>query len=370
MRLAINGYRLEGPQTGVARYLVSLLREWDLRPGPLRQIHLFSRLAAGDPRLREFRSIRHVSLVPWLPYGVCEQLLLPASGEADVLFCPANTMPVGYRKPSVVMVHDTLQEIMPRSFSLWARCRYTWLYRLSAKRATLVLTNSENTKADVVRHFKVPPEKVRVIPLAAAECFRVRPDTGPAAAALGQRGLGPRPFLLFVGKLSVRRCVPMLIRVFGQLVHRDRLAHQLVIVGQNHLGLPLKELARAFGIDDRILHLPRVSDEELVALYNRADCLVLPSLYEGFGLPIVEAMACGCPVIVFRNSALAEVGAGAVHYPASSSAEGLLEALQAVLSSPVLRAELRQKGLERAREFSWNRTARETLAALEQAAGA
>lgn len=368
MKLAINGYRLEGHQTGVARYLVSLLHEWDHAPGPFTRIRLFSRNPDKDPRVPTLRTIRHVSLTPWLPYLVCEQVLLRFNAKADMLFCPANTMPVGYTGPCVVTIHDLLHEVMPETFPMWARVRHAALYKYSARHASQVLTVSENSRNDIIRIYGIPESKVRVIPLAAASCFGALEDRRPIDEARERFNIGSRPYVLFVGKLSVRRSIPMLLRAFAQLVHRLDMPHALVLVGANHLDMPLNLWLKETGLDGRVVHLPRVSDDDLVALYNGAECFVLTSLYEGFGLPVVEAMACGCPVVVFRNSSLAEVGGDAVFYPEAAEEECLAKALYTVLDSATLRADLRMRGLGRAGQFSWHRTATETLDALAQAA--
>jgi glycosyltransferase involved in cell wall biosynthesis len=130
----------------------------------------------------------------------------------------------------------------------------------------------------------------------------------------------------------------------------------------------LQELIASHDLTDRVTHLTRISDKDLTTLYNGADCFVLPSTYEGFGLPLIEAMACGCPVVVFRNSSLAEIGGDAVRYPETEDEKGLIEAFRDVLGSSSLRDDLSARGLKRAAQFSWSNTAQQTLSALEEAA--
>ena len=369
MRLAINGYRLRGPLTGVPRYLLSLLREWERDPGPFTDIRVFTQPPPPRAHAPTFATIRTCSTTPWVPYVVSEQVLLPWHADADILFCPANTMPVGYRRPCVVTIHDVLQEIMPGTFPWWARLRHAPLYRYSARRATLVLTDSENSKAGILRYYRLPGDRVRVIPLAAAPCFRPLDDSRKVAAVRQRQGVGAGPYVLFVGKLSVRRNIPLLLKAVARAAGQES-GRRLILVGVNHLKLPLARLVAEAGLDGRVLHRCHVSDDDLVALYNGAGCLALPSLYEGFGLPVLEAMACGCPVVVFRNSSLVEVGGDAACYPETADEDGLTLALRAVLDSPALRDKLRVRGLRRAAQFSWRRTAEQTLQALEEAAHA
>ncbi len=369
MRLAINGFRLGGAITGVPRYLASLLDEWDKDTRPFARMDLFVRHHATGAENIGFKNINTSQITPIVPYSFAEQFLLPLYARgADLLFCPSFIMPIGYKKPCVVTIHDTLQEIMPESFPFWARLRSAPLYRYSARNATLVLTDSENSREDIIRYYRVPENKVRVIHLAAAPCFRVLDNHEAAAKARDGMGLDERPYILFVGKLSVRRNIPALLGAFARLVREEGAPHRLVLVGVNHLGIPLHELITGPDLVERVTHLSRISDQDLAALYNGADCFVLPSSYEGFGLPLIEAMACGCPVVVFRNSSLAEIGKDAVRYPATEDEEGLVEALREVLGSGSLREDLSVRGLKRAAQFSWQKTAQQTLGALEEAA--
>ena len=369
MKLAIHGLRLSGPLTGVTRYLLSLLDEWKREPGMSDDICVYTHRPLNKQQLIRLQETRYEALSMCMPYILAEQLLLPRKAKAaDVLFCPAFTIPIGYRRPCVVTIHDTLLEVMPESFPFWARLRYAPLFRYSARHATIVLTDSQSSKRDILRFYQVPEEKVRVTPLAAAPCFRLLQDRTVVEEARQRYGLGEDPFVLFVGKLSARRNIPMLLEAFSRTVGASNLPHRLVLVGVNHLHLPLQTLIARTGLTRRVIHVEEISDEDLTALYNAADTFVLPSLYEGFGLPPLEAMACGCPTILFRNSSLAEVGGDAAAYPTSSDFAGLSETLRLVLTSGSLRQDLQARGLERAKLFSWTRTARQVRGALEEAA--
>jgi glycosyltransferase involved in cell wall biosynthesis len=368
VRLAIHGFRVLGNLTGVPRYLLNLLRQWDEEPGPFNSIALLTHRPWNGERAPAYANVQKVPLRPRLPYALAEQFLLPRFARADVLFCPAYTMPVGYRGRCVVTIHDMMQELIPDSFPWWCRLRYGPLYRYSARRADLVLTDSEHSKDDIVRIYGLAEHKVRAIPLASDVCFRPLDDQARITSARRELGIVDRPSVLFVGKLSKRRNIPMLLEAFSRAVRAAVVPHALVLVGVNHLELPLDKLVSEFDLTGRLVHRNDVDDERLIALYNGADCMVYPSSYEGFGLPPLEAMSCGCPVILFRNSSLIEVGGDAAHFAGSPTTDGLTDALVTVLRSPAYRDDLRARGLEQSKRFCWKRTARETLAALEEVA--
>ncbi|HEX4137899.1 MAG TPA: glycosyltransferase family 1 protein [Bryobacteraceae bacterium] len=247
--------------------------------------------------------------------------------------------------PSVLTIHD----LSPWRESAWqihrpnedagrVRWRTPWLVRL--RRAQMILTVSDAVRREVIDHFGASPDRVRAVPLAASSHFRPVPPTSPA----------PKPFFLFVATLEPRKNVAALIE--GWRESRAETQAELVIAGRNRADF--EEIAPCDG-----LHLlGEVSDEELPRLYSDALAFVYPTHYEGFGLPVLEAMQCGCPVITSRDPAVIEVcGGAAIH---TSSAREIAEAMRAIAANPRLRNTLSGAGLQRAAAFSWARTARET----------
>jgi glycosyltransferase involved in cell wall biosynthesis len=225
-----------------------------------------------------------------------------------------------------------------------------------------VLTISEASSRDLQHYYGLAPERISVIHLAADPQFSPAEEND---ATLRERyGLGQAPLILFVGKFSRRRNLPALVEAFARLVHQQQLPHTLILVGVNHLHLPILELARQLGVGERVIHTDFIQDADLVRLYRLADLFIYPSEMEGFGLPLVEAMASGTPVITLRRPVLVEVAAEAAYYANAGTPEDLHAAMAAVLTDRTMHDDLRRRGLERARVFSWANTARQTMDVL------
>jgi glycosyltransferase involved in cell wall biosynthesis len=247
--------------------------------------------------------------------------------------------------PAVLTIHD----LSPWRDPAWqghnpdadrVRRRTPWLVRL--RRARMILTVSESVRHEVIDRFGVAAGRVRAVPLAASPLFRPVPPTSPPQ----------RPFFLFVATLEPRKNVVGLIEAWRE--SRAETHADLVIAGRNRADFA--SIAPCEG-----LHLlGEVPDEELPRLYSDALAFVYPTHYEGFGLPVLEAMQCGAPVITSRDPAVVEVAGGAAIH--TSSPQEIAEAMRGVAVNPFLRNVLRGCGLERASGFSWSRTARETRA--------
>jgi glycosyltransferase involved in cell wall biosynthesis len=242
--------------------------------------------------------------------------------------------------PSILTIHD----LSPWRDPAWrdavsrVRRRTPWLVRL--RRARMIVAVSEAVRREVISFFGVPSSKVRAIPLAASPLFRPIPETPP-------RG---RPFFLFVGTLEPRKNVAALVEAWRST--REQTGADLAIAGRTRADfVPLAP-------ENGLKLLGEVSDAELPRLYSQALAFVYPTHYEGFGLPVLEAMQCGCPVVTSRDPAVTEVSAGAAIH-----ATGVLElaaALRSIASRPDLRADLKSAGLARSAAFSWQTTARAT----------
>jgi glycosyltransferase involved in cell wall biosynthesis len=349
--LGVDAQRLVGSRAGVARYLASLLREWAGMELPFERVTLFTPAALPTDVVHPFdvEIVRGPSLRLW------GQFQLPrAARGVDLLFCPAYVAPLRYRGRYAVVMHDALLEVLPQAFSRQA-LRRRGLYKRSAQRAALVLAPSEASKRDLERVYELEPDRVRAIQLGVDDRFRDATEDD-ARRVRDTYGLGERPVILFVGKLSKRRNLPNLVAAAEAL----RSDHVLVLVGEDHLGLGLAD-------GDRLRVLGFVPDDDLPALYRAAEIFVYPSDYEGFGIPVLEAMAAGTPVVTLDNSALTEVaGDAAVLLPNADVAE-LAGAFERLAADPALRAEYSVRGRERAARFTWAETARRTIEALREA---
>jgi glycosyltransferase involved in cell wall biosynthesis len=235
-----------------------------------------------------------------------------------------------------------------------------------ARGARLVLTPSESSREDVVRLLKIDKGRVRMIPYAAPDEFHPAPG-GPEA--LAEHGVRP-PYLLYVGTVEPRKNLPRTLRAFMHVAERVPQV-QFVIVGQSGWDHGEAEhIAATPELRSRVLFLGYVREAHLPLLYTNATAFIYPSLYEGFGFPIVEAMACGTPVITSLSSSMAEIAAGAALLVDPLDEKAIGAAIVAMLTNEALRAELRAKGLARVAEYSWERTARETVEAYREALAA
>ena len=224
----------------------------------------------------------------------------------------------------------------------------------------LVVTISESSKRDIVEFLGVPPERVWVTPLAS----RYASDTQGGNREMQAVDLGDRPFILFVSTLEPRKNVVRLIQAFDQLKTDRRIDHQLVLVGQKGWQFePIFEAIAASPWQHHIRHLDYLSDAEVAYCYAQADVFAYPSLYEGFGLPVLEAMTLGCPVVTSNTSSLPEVAGNAALLIDPTSIGDLAEALGQVIGDRTLRQSLIDRGYRQAAKFSWSRTAQATLSA-------
>lgn len=365
-RLGIDAHRLHGSRAGVGRYLSELLRAWAAAPLPFSPVVLYTPTPIPDDVLPDSHPFDvRVTATRW-PVGAWQQLSLPwEARHDDLLFCPSYVSPFLFRGPTVVTIHDAIHEVMPTAFRRRDRYR-ALLYRSSAHRAELVLTVSEAAKTDLERHYRLPPGRVRAIPLG-ADAVAAGVSPSDVARVRAAYRLGERPVVLFVGKFTRRRRLDELLRAFA-VVRQTGRPHLLVLVGTNHLGLPLERLAGELGVADAVRFAGHAPDDDVAALYRDADLFVYPSEYEGFGLPVLEAMAAGTPVVTLDNSSLTEIAADAAILLPEATAEALAEAMVQVLDDATLRADLVARGRRRAATYTWEATADRTLAALVELA--
>jgi glycosyltransferase involved in cell wall biosynthesis len=267
--------------------------------------------------------------------------------------------------PSVVTVHDLSFTRRPELFTLRDRMLLGRLVPGSVRRARRVIAVSEFTRGDLLDRYGLDPDRVVAIPNGVAARFR--PDLRAAAEARAKLGL-ERPFVLFVGALQPRKNAITLVEAFDRL--REHPDVELVIAGGDRGGLgDVRTRVRALGLGERVRFVGHVSEGALPGLYAAAEMLAFPSLYEGFGLPALEAMACGTPVCASSTTGLGEaVGdAGLTFEPTSS--EEVAECIVRLLVDRPLRERLRTAGLARAARFTWRRSADATAAVYREAIG-
>jgi glycosyltransferase involved in cell wall biosynthesis len=274
----------------------------------------------------------------------------PLLSEIDVMHTPVMLVPPSAKVPLVVTVHDMTAWLFPE---LHTR-RTAWLTRLAfhaaRRRGAYFLADSRSTAADLMRIGQLPSDRVAVVPLAADERFRHVDDP----AVVSRYGL-QAPYILYVGTLEPRKGIDSLLSAFARLGNGD--VHLAIVGMKGWMSESLDDRVAALGITARVTFTGFVSDEDLPALISGATAFVYPSLYEGFGLPVLEAMQCGTPVITTDVSSLPEVAANASLMVQPADVEALAHAIRRVVREPALRDELRGRGLAQAAKFSWERTA-------------
>ncbi len=341
----------------------------------LKLLEYFQKVADGTKRFTVFLRQKPNENLPketeYFKYAVVpgkilwSQFFLPIhlyfKTKIDVFFAPAHYAPRFCPVPSVVTIHDLSFFYYPNEF------RKKDLYQLknwtdySIKRATKVISVSKTTKKDIRKFYDVDDSKISII----YNGFeKHKGSTGSRNISLEQYEIEPKKFILFVGTLQPRKNITYLIKAFAKF--RNANPHfKLVLVGKKGWLYDdiFAEVIR-LNLEKSVLFTGYLTDEEVIKLYKNAFCFVLPSLYEGFGIPVLEAMSNGCPVIASHSSSIPEIGADACLYIDPSDENDLLDKLNDLTHDTDLYAALIKKGYERIKHFSWEKCAKETLEVL------
>jgi len=297
---------------------------------------------------------------------IWEQLIWPWQNwrrRVDLLHSMAFVLPFMSTKPAVVTIYDLSFLHFPDNFPAAQRFYLTGQTRRSAQKARRIITISASGKQDVHQFFNIPLHKIDVVYPGVDPMYRCLPEN-EVAAFRKKQGINGR-FILHVGTLQPRKNIPVLLDAFAQLA--DPLLQLVLVGGKGWQFDTIFERVRSLNLVDRVRFTGYVPDDELPLWYNAADLFVLPSRYEGFGMPIVEAMACGTPVIAADNSSLPEaVGKAGLLFTPDNTAE-LAERITNVLDDAALLVKMRQLGMEHAQTFSWEHAGRETAVVYQKA---
>ncbi len=295
-----------------------------------------------------------------------EMLLHPP----DVLFVPAHALPLVTSRRSVVTIHDLGFLYHPEAHTRLQRLYYRLFTRLSARRATHIIAISEATKHDLQRFYRTPDDKVSVIYHGVHARFRPIAEREIVIQALARYGI-VAPYLLFVSTVQPRKNVARLIEAFAIARHSFAGVRPptLVLAGKRGwLSEQIERRASELGIDQDVKFVGYVDDQDLPALLNGALAYVIPSLYEGFGMTVLEAQACGTPVLASNTSSLPEVVGDAGLLVDPYDVQAIADGIARLVNDEELRMSLRERGLRHAAGWTWERTARETLTVLERTA--
>lgn len=260
----------------------------------------------------------------------------------------------------VVTIHDIIPKLFPELIPFKHRLIFNLFTKRALKVADKVITVSEHSKKDIVRFFNADENKIKVIYEAASEIFRPIRDSAILKEFREKYKL-PEEFILFLGLLEPKKNIMRIIKSFLFLKEKG-LRCKLVIGGRKGWYFEnIFKLARELNLTNDIIFTGFVPEEDLPLLYNSSRLFVFPSLYEGFGLPVLEAMACGIPVITSRTSSLPEIAADAALYVDPLSIDSIVEAIDQVYKDEDMRGSMIERGIQRARHFSWQKAAAETL---------
>lgn len=372
MRITIDYTPALRQTAGIGRYtrgLVAALAEAD-RDNCYR---LFCAGAAPDRTTWPENFAVHVSPVParWLTAG-WHRLRLPLpverlAGDCDIFHSPDFSLPPLRSARGVVTVHDLSFLRLPEHADPGLRDYLQKAVPRAVARAHRVLADSENTKRDLIELLRVAEEKISVVPAGVETRFRPVRDTIRLAEVQKRYNL-PDWFILSVGTLEPRKNLTRLITAYAQMRRQTGLPHALVLAGKpGWLYEGIYDQVTQEGLEDHVRFTGFIDDADLPALYTLADLLAFPSLYEGFGLPPLEAMACGTPVVCSNNSSLPEAVGSAALLVDPTDVDGLADAMARVLGNASLRARLGDLGRAQAARFTWDAAARKLLEAYQLA---
>ena len=366
MKIGIEAERANLPNpTGVENYSAQLIRQF-AKLDSKNQYILYFRTQPQEwfkqlPQNFEFKVIPFPKF--WTQLRISWEMILH---PVDVLLIMASALPLIHPKKSIAVVHDVAWKMFPDAFPWSMRTYLEWSARFAIKSAAKVIAVSESSKKDLIRFYHAEPKKISVTYLGFDhETYHER-NYEEIQKVLDRYDLVYQKYILFVGTIQPRKNIPKLLEAFQKIKKENHIEEKLIIVGgRGWLWEPILKQIKTFGLDGSIRYLDYVKKEDLPLLTAGAKLLTLPALYEGFGLPPLEAMASGVPVVVSNVSSLPEVVGEAGVLIDPNSVDSIAEGLLKVLTDNNKRQQMIAKGLARAKKFTWENTARETLEIFE-----
>jgi len=365
MRIAIDARMYGNEQcTGIGTYIERLTNEL-FKVDQKNEYLLFLREAAfnhfNPPHDGVKKALVHS---PWYSYD--EQLRLPfefAKHKFDLIHYPHFNSPVFYFKKSVCTIHDITPLFFPghKMDSWFRKTAHQLVFRATIAKAKKVIAVSESTKAGIVEFFGVNPDKIAVTYEGVDERFRNVQNSGIIREIKERFGI-TKPYLFYVGVWRNHKNIETLVRAFNILKEKYKIEHQLVLGGREDLHYTkVRQEIEASPYKQDIITTGYIADNELPVLYNQADCFVIPSFIEGFGLIAIESQSCGCPVIASNTSSLPEVLNDSALFFDPHKADELAQQIYNLLHNTELRKSIIAKGTNNIQRFSWRKCARQTL---------
>lgn len=364
MKIGIEVHDLEGKRTGVGRVLINILKQWDNfdLPNDLKIILYFKKEIPNDLGLKktnfEYKLLNTKSNALFLHWSVCWRAY---KDKLDILFCPAYLSPIFYSGKTALFLHDIIYQVHPELYnwpSVWDKILLKKFSKISAQKAQIIFTPSEFSRQEVIEHYQVEPNKVLTTLEAADDDFKQINDQDKLKEIKKKYQIKDK-FIFYIGSIFDRRHLSEVIKAFKK-VSNKLAGYQFLIIGKNYANLSNQELSQ-----EGILHHDYLPSQDLPLLYNAADLSIYLSDYEGFGLPVLESMACGTPVVTSHSTSIPEVaGQSAIYVKDNTNIQEISEAIEKGLTNQQLREDLIEKGVERAKQFSWQRCAQQILDAL------
>lgn len=365
INVAIDAARLESKRTGVERYLMNLLQEFRKHSDHFDFTLFFKNSIPVDDFLQDSAFKKIIVKAPGFmkgrfPWNFSTLPRAVSKVNADVFFSPFYNLPFVKNVKSVVTIHDISYETHPEWFDWRRRLGFKIFSKSGVRRADKVLAVSKFSANEVQEHYNTPSEKIVVTYEAADKIFQpVDVLQNDIKEKMEIRG----PFLLYLCSMFNRRHPDSVIRAF-RLIAKKYPDMKLVMVGKNQTNpyIDLDKLIEDLGLSSKVIwEKGHVAESDLVKLYSAAEISLYPSDYEGFGLPVVEAMQCGCPVITSSGTSLDEVAVGAAHTLDVITDKTLSDAVFQIIENEEYKQSLIIKGFERAKQFSWEKCAKDTL---------
>lgn len=369
MKIGIDAHTLGSSSSGNENYYLQLLRDLARTDREVDRYVIYFTHMTGLSKIPTARQFRVKRIRPQSPF-IRIPLSFPIEFRREKfdVFHAQFIIPPFCNCRTVTTIPDILFERYPEFFTRFETLRQRALVPWSARRADLIITVSQFSKDEIVNTYHIHPDKVTVIDEAPRDEFCVM-DIGECKERIARRYGIQQPFLLYVGRIQARKNLLRLLEAFAALCKKG-LEHKLVIVGkQDWLGEQVALKAKELSIERNTIFTGYIEWEDLPVFYNAAELFVFPLICEGFGAPVVEAMACGVPVVTSHGSSLEEVAGGAAVLADPYSVDSIARAIERVLLDPELRSSLRQRGLKRAAQFSGSRKAQQTISAYYKACG-
>ncbi|MFA5358995.1 MAG: glycosyltransferase family 1 protein [Patescibacteria group bacterium] len=367
MKIGIDASRANRSQkTGVEWYAWHVIQEFKKIIPPTVEVVLYSDTPlTGDLAILPANWKSKILVWPpkflWTHFRLSVELLLH---KPNIYFIPAHVIPFLSRGKAVVAIHDVAYKVFPRAYTRKGRFYLnltTWWQKMFVKK---IITISEVSKNDIIKYYHVPQNKIAVIPIAYdAKCYQLINDEQKTSAVLAKYGV-TKPFIMSISRLEYKKNTHGIINAFSQLPDRNS---QLLLVGKPGRGYQyIQNALDSSPAKDHIILPGWIKEEDVPYLMNAASAFVFPSFYEGFGIPILEAMACGCSVITSNTTACPEVAGNAAILVDPQNTEQITEAINKILTDRTLAEELKNRGLERVKNFSWSKTAEATWKEIEK----